>query len=149
MAVIGSSELVKIGNKLTKGRRYEWGTVSVENESHCDFIKFRDMLLSTNMWDIIELTHSKHYQLYRAQRLKEIGFKDEHIENSHQNIDISFNKTQKSKNVFDIYNIKRTELNEEIQQREFEIKEDFVRKVKEKEFELRENEKEVWIAFFF
>ena len=143
MAIIGSSELVKIGNKLTKGRKYEWGTVSVENEAHCDFIKFRDMFISTNMWDIIEVTHSKHYQLYRAKRLKEIGFKEDFIENSQQNIDSSFNKTQKSKNVFDIYNIKRTELNEEIQQREFEIKEDFVRKVKVKEFELRESEKEV------
>jgi septin 6/8/11 len=76
LAIIGSSELVKIGNKVTKGRRYEWGTVSVENELHCDFVKLREMLLSTNLLDLIELTHTKHFQLYRAQRLKQMGFID-------------------------------------------------------------------------
>lgn len=147
MAVIGSSELVKVGTKFTKGRHYEWGTVSVENESHCDFIKLRDMILSTNMIDLIELTHTKHYQLYRAQRLKEIGFKDGG--NKELNVQGEDGAAEnKGRNIFEVYNIKKSELNDLVQRREFEIKEDFVRKVKNKEMELRESEKEVSCLFF-
>lgn len=143
--MIGSSDIVKIGNKLMKGRHYEWGIVSVENEAHCDLVKLRDMILGTNMMDMIELTHTKHYQLYRANRLKVMGFTDEDAdesENPNDNDESASNKSR-SKNIFDLYGIKRTEMNEEVQRREMEIKEDFVKKVKEKELELRHSEKEV------
>lgn len=147
MAVIGSSELVKVGTKFTKGRHYEWGTVSVENESHCDFIKLRDMILSTNMIDLIELTHTKHYQLYRAQRLREMGFQDGGSEELNAQGEDGAPQN-KGRNIFEVYNIKKNELNDLVQRREFEIKEDFVRKVKNKEMELRESEKEVGCLFF-
>ena len=146
LAVIGSSELVKIGSKFTKGRSYEWGTVSVENEAHCDFVKLRDMVLSTNMIDLIERTHTKHYQVYRARRLQEMGFKDGDIQALDEKGEELFAE-KKGRNVFEVYNLKRIELEELVQRREFEIKEDFVRKVKNKEMELRESEKEV--AFLF
>ena len=146
LAVIGSSELVKIGSKFTKGRSYEWGTVSVENEAHCDFVKLRDMVLSTNMIDLIERTHTKHYQVYRARRLQEMGFKDGDIQALDEKGEELFVE-KKGRNVFEVYNLKRIELEELVQRREFEIKEDFVRKVKNKEMELRESEKEV--AFLF
>ena len=143
LAVVGSSEFVKIGNKLTKGRHYEWGTVSVENESHCDFVKLREMLLSTNMIDLIELTHTKHYQLYRAHRLKEMGFRDEDdLEQTTISDSVSI-KSTRSRSILDIYHLRRTELSDEIQRQEFDIKEEFVQKVKDKELELRETEKEV------
>jgi septin family protein len=163
--VIGSSDIVKIGNKLTRGRHYEWGTVSVENESHCDFLKLKEMLLSTNMLDLIELTHTKHYQLYRANRLNEIGFRDEddlendYVPTNNGNQSTSSLSTKSSnslqshtqitrpKTIQDVYNMKRADLNEEIQRREIEIKEEFVKKVKEKEHELREAEKEVCEVF--
>jgi septin family protein len=179
LAVIGSSDIVKIGNKLTRGRHYEWGTVSVENESHCDFLKLKEMLLSTNMLDLIELTHTKHYQLYRANRLNEIGFRDDDdLESDHlssatttttttttttingnqstsslstksSNSIQSQNQTVRPKTIQDVYNMKRVDLNEEIQRREIEIKEEFVKKVKEKEHELREAEKEVYSKLNF
>ena len=136
MAVIGSSEFVKIGNKITKGRHYEWGTVSVENESHCDFTKLREMLIATNMVDLIDVTHSKHYQIYRAQRLKEIGFRDD-VECLNEN------GKMRPRNIVEVYSLKRSELTEEIQRKELEIKEEFVKRVKDKEIELREKEREV------
>ena len=142
LAVIGSSEFVKIGNKMTKGRHYEWGTVSVENESHCDFVKLREMLLSTNMIDLIELTHTKHYQLYRAHRLREMGFRDEDDLEQSFSDSVSI-KSPRSRSILDLYHLRRTELNDEIQRKEFDIKEEFVQKVKDKELELRETEKEV------
>ena len=124
---------------MTKGRHYEWGSVSVENESHCDFSRLREMLLFTNMLDLIEVTQNKHYQIYRAQRLEQIGFRDE------EGLVNSENGT-KSRNIIDVYNFKKNELKEEIQNKELEIKEEFVRKVKDKEIELREREKEVKLA---
>jgi septin 6/8/11 len=85
------------------------------------------MLLATNMLDLVEVTHTKHYQAYKTKRLKEMGYL------------IDDNSTT----IFDLYRTKRNELMEEIQKREFEIKENFVKKVKEKENEIKLTEKEV------
>jgi septin family protein len=103
----------------------------VENESHCDFVKLREMLIRTNMQDLIEKTHSKHYELYRCNRLVEMGFTDSNSLNG------------KILSISETYEAKQTELKAEIQKREDEIKEAFVTKVKCKEAELKEAEKEV------
>jgi septin 6/8/11 len=47
---------------------------AVENESHCDFVKLREMLISTNMEDMREKTHCRHYELYRKRRLEQVRF---------------------------------------------------------------------------
>uniref|UniRef100_A0A8D0G0I7 Septin 10 n=1 Tax=Strix occidentalis caurina TaxID=311401 RepID=A0A8D0G0I7_STROC len=75
-AVVGSMEEVKIGNKMVRARQYPWGIVQVENENHCDFVKLREMLICTNMEDLREQTHARHYELYRRCRLEEMGFRD-------------------------------------------------------------------------
>ncbi|EPY76878.1 septin-11 [Camelus ferus] len=75
-AVVGSTEEVKIGNKMAKARQYPWGVVQVENENHCDFVKLREMLIRVNMEDLREQTHTRHYELYRRCKLEEMGFKD-------------------------------------------------------------------------
>jgi len=46
--------------------------ISVENESHCDFVKLREMLIRTNMEDMREKTHMRHYELYRKKRLEQV-----------------------------------------------------------------------------
>lgn len=48
----------------------------VENENHCDFVKLREMMICTNMEDLIEQTCSVHYELYRQYKLEEMGFRD-------------------------------------------------------------------------
>merc|ERR1739844_775639 len=75
-AVVGSNDFVKVGNKMVRARQYPWGVVQVENENHCDFTKLREMLIRTNMEDLRDTTHGKHYELYRKDRLKEMGFTD-------------------------------------------------------------------------
>uniref|UniRef100_A0A1B0FL29 Septin n=1 Tax=Glossina morsitans morsitans TaxID=37546 RepID=A0A1B0FL29_GLOMM len=75
-AVVGSNEFVNVGNKQMRARQYPWGIVQIENESHCDFVKLREMLIRTNMEDMREQTHTKHYELYRRKRLGEMGFGD-------------------------------------------------------------------------
>lgn len=72
-AVVGSTDFVRVGNKMMRSRQYPWGTVQVENESHCDFVKLREMLIRTNMEDMREKTHGRHYELYRKKRLEQVN----------------------------------------------------------------------------
>ncbi len=44
----------------------------MENENHCDFTKLREMLIRTNMEDLRDTTHNKHYEVYRKHRLQEV-----------------------------------------------------------------------------
>jgi len=127
---VGSNEEVKVGNKLVKARQYPWGTVQVENENHCDFVKLREMLIRTNMEDLRETTHSLHYELYRRCKLQEMGFSD--------NESMSLQET---------YEHKRAEHQAELQKKEEEMRQMFVVRVKEKETELKDAEKELHAKF--
>ena len=44
--------------------------------AHCDFVKLREMILRTNMEDLRESTHTKHYEMFRRERLHQRGFAD-------------------------------------------------------------------------
>ncbi len=105
-AVIGSSDVVKVGNKMVRARQYPWGVVVVENEAHSDFVKLREMLIRTNMQDLIETTHFKHYEQFRRNRLSEMGFSDSNCVNG------------KSMSISETYEAKHTELKAEIQKKE-------------------------------
>ncbi|XP_036592533.1 septin-10-like [Trichosurus vulpecula] len=129
-AVVGSTEEVKLGNKMVKARQYPWGIVQVENENHCDFVKLREMLICTNMEDLREQTHLQHYENYRRCKLEETGFKD-------------VNPERKPVNVQEAYEFKRYESFGELQRKEEEMKQLFVKRVKEKEAILKEAEREL------
>ncbi|XP_007940563.1 septin-10 [Orycteropus afer afer] len=129
-AVVGSMDEVKVGNKVVKARQYPWGIVEVENESHCDFVKLREMLICTNMEDLREQTHTRHYELYRRCKLEELGFRDVGPEN-------------KPVSLQEIYETKRQEFYTERQTKEEEMKQMFVQRVKEKEAMLKEAEREL------
>ncbi|KAJ8922619.1 hypothetical protein NQ315_007651 [Exocentrus adspersus] len=133
-AVIGSTDFVRIGNKMHRSRQYPWGTVQVENESHCDFVKLREMLIRTNMEDMREKTHCRHYELYRKRRLEQMGFSDVDADNK----PVSFQQT---------FETKRSNHLQELQQKEDEMRQMFVVRVKEKEAELKEAEKELHAKF--
>lgn len=133
-AVIGSTDFIRVGNKMVRARQYPWGTVQVENESHCDFIKLREMLIRVNMEDMREKTHCRHYELYRKKRLEQMGFSDVDADNR----PISFQQT---------FENKRSNHLQELQQKEDEMRQMFVVRVKEKEAELKDAEKDVSIIF--
>ncbi|XP_038628654.1 septin-8 isoform X3 [Tachyglossus aculeatus] len=133
-AVVGSTEEVKVGNKLVRARQYPWGVVQVENESHCDFVKLREMLIRVNMEDLREQTHTRHYELYRRCKLEEMGFKDTDPDNQ----PFSLQET---------YETKRKEFLGELQRKEEEMRQMFVNKVKETESELKEKERELHEKF--
>lgn len=133
-AVVGSTEEVKMGNKMVRARQYPWGVVQVENENHCDFVKLREMLIRTNMEDLTEQTHKRHYELYRRCKLEEMGFMDTAPDNK----PISLQET---------YEAKRHEHIQELQQKEDEMRQVFVVRVKEKENQLKTMEKELHERF--
>lgn len=54
------------------GAAWTFLAVAVENETHCDFVKLREMLIRTNMEDMREQTHMRHYELYRKTRLEQV-----------------------------------------------------------------------------
>ncbi|XP_044140466.1 septin-10-like [Bufo gargarizans] len=133
-AVVGSMEEVKIGNKMVKARQYPWGIVQVENENHCDFVKLREMLICTNMEDLREQTHSKHYELYRRCKMEEMGFQD-------------MGPGDKPVSVQETYEAKRQEFFEDLQRKEEEMRQTFVQRVREKETVLKEAERELQNRF--
>lgn len=133
-AVVGSTEFIKVGNKLIRARQYPWGTVQVENETHCDFVKLREMLIRTNMEDMREKTHTRHYELYRQKRLEQMGFSDVDSDNK----PVSFQQT---------FEAKRSNHLAELQSKEEEVRQMFVQRVKEKEAELKESEKDLHSKF--
>lgn len=51
-------------------------THTLTHPAHCDFVKLREMLLRTNMEDLRETTHYKHYEVFRRERLAQMGFAD-------------------------------------------------------------------------
>ncbi|KAL5288333.1 SEPT6 family protein [Megaselia abdita] len=133
-AVVGSTEFVRVGSKSMRARQYPWGTVQVENESHCDFVKLREMLIRTNMEDMREKTHTKHYELYRQKRLEQMGFTDVDSDNK----PVSFQQT---------FEAKRSNHLAELQSKEEEVRQMFVQRVKEKEAELKDSEKDLHAKF--
>ncbi|XP_054996021.1 septin-10 [Sorex araneus] len=132
-AVIGSMDEVQIGNKMVKARQYPWGVVQVENENHCDFVKLREMLICTNMEDLREQTHARHYERYRRCRLEQMGFPD-----APESPPASLQET---------YEAKRHELCGERHKKEEEMKQMFIQRVKEKEAILKESERELQAKF--
>ncbi|CAF3794628.1 unnamed protein product [Rotaria sp. Silwood1] len=81
------------------------------------------------MLDLIETTHSKHYEIFRRNRLTELGLND--------NID------GKPLSISDTLDMKRNELRQELEKREQQLKEAFIQKVKDKEIDLKEAEKQI------
>ncbi|XP_041457634.1 septin-11-like [Lytechinus variegatus] len=133
-AVVGSTEEVKMGNKMVRARQYPWGIVQVENENHCDFVKLREMLIRTNMEDLIEQTHTRHYELYRRCKLEEMGFVDTAADNK----PMSLQQT---------YELKREEHIKALQIKEDKMRQVFVERVKVKEAQLKQMEKELHERF--
>ncbi|XP_044603529.2 septin-14 [Equus asinus] len=134
LAVVGSTDEVKVGKRVVRGRQYPWGVLQVENENHCDFVKLRDILLSRNMEDLKQQTHTWHYENYRCCKLQEMGFSDVGPNNQ----PVSFQE---------IYEAKRQEFSDQCQREEEALKLKFMKLVKEKEATFKEAEKELQDKF--
>ena len=68
-AVVGSNMIMEIDGKKTRGRKYPWGVVDIENLKHCDFVPLRNMLVRTHLMDLKDVTNYIHYENYRCRKL--------------------------------------------------------------------------------
>ena len=86
------------------------------------------------MQDLIDKTHSQHFELYRRKRLEDMGFNDGDGETKQ----VSLQET---------YELRRQDYMKDIQGREEQMRQSFVNKVKEKEAELKQAEQEVRVEY--
>ncbi|KAL8573361.1 hypothetical protein ACOMHN_032823 [Nucella lapillus] len=70
-AVVGCNMVVELAGKKIRGRAYPWGIVEVDNPSHCDCVRLRQMLISTHMQDLKDVTADVHYENFRASYIQE------------------------------------------------------------------------------
>ncbi|KAJ3117972.1 hypothetical protein HDU96_004648 [Phlyctochytrium bullatum] len=54
------------------GRTYAWGTVEVENPSHCDFVSLRTVLFGTHFEELKISTREVYYEQWRTEKLLEV-----------------------------------------------------------------------------
>ena len=60
-----------------RGRRYPWGTVNIEDKSHCDFMSLRTLVLAKHMQDLKDVTSQCHYEKYRCEKLTSLALNKE------------------------------------------------------------------------
>lgn len=75
-ALCGSTTFVDVGGKKVRGRKYAWGVVEIENDSHSQFNLLRDSIVRSNMDHLMRSTHDLHYNDYRKEKMMEIGYND-------------------------------------------------------------------------
>ncbi|CAL1263712.1 unnamed protein product [Larinioides sclopetarius] len=131
-AVIGSTDVVVNDGKLTRGRNYPWGTVYIDNEDHSDFVKLRQMLIEIHMEDLTSVTHTKHYQNYRKERLH--GFEN-------------FQSGDERLNLMEILVAKSEEMRQHFQGEEEKIALSFRERAKNTEQKLAEEEQRIKLKF--
>ncbi|KNC86679.1 hypothetical protein SARC_01185 [Sphaeroforma arctica JP610] len=64
-AITSSRDKYELNGRTVRGRKYEWGMVEMDNESHSDFIHLRNLILRQHMNDLITTTNYIHYEKYR------------------------------------------------------------------------------------
>lgn len=76
-AIITSENSYEINGKLIKGREYPWGFVDISDPKISDFIILKNVLLSSHLQDLKDLTHDFLYETYRTERLSNVTNNEE------------------------------------------------------------------------
>lgn len=63
--------------KLSRVRRYPWGTLNASDPEHSDFAALRRLMLGTHLFDLIDRTNRVHYERYRKRQLSGLHGGDE------------------------------------------------------------------------
>ncbi|EIW66093.1 hypothetical protein TREMEDRAFT_35603 [Tremella mesenterica DSM 1558] len=131
-AVVGSDALVTgADGRKVRGRAYPWGIIEVDNETHCDFVKLRQMLVRTHMEELREHTNDVLYENYRTDKLKSMGVSQD------ESVFKETNPAVKQAEERAMYDAKLAKI-------EAEMKMVFQQKVQEKEQKLRQSEEELY-----
>ncbi|XP_015671967.2 septin-10 [Protobothrops mucrosquamatus] len=121
-AVVGSTEEMKIGNKVVKARQYPWGIVQVLN------LRVFVIDNQTEVYFPIALVFRPPYNLYKCR-----------VPDS--------KKTSYRESLQETYEAKRHEFLGELERKQEEMRQMFVQRVKEKEALLKEAERELQMKF--
>lgn len=127
-AVVGSNTVVEgEGGKKSRGRRYPWGVVDIENLQHCDFLPLRNMLIKTHLTDLRDVTNFVHYENFRCRKLAGVAGTDK----------------VPNKNPLFMMEEEQKEHVAKLNKMEREMEEVFERKVREKKQKLSDNERDL------
>ncbi|GAA5920135.1 hypothetical protein JCM1841_004454 [Sporobolomyces salmonicolor] len=131
-AVVGSDAVVATPDgRQVRGRAYPWGTIEVDNEDHCDFVKLRQMLIRTHMEELKEHTNNTLYENYRSEKLLGMGVTQDH------SVFKEVNPAAKMAEERALHESKLAKM-------EAEMKMVFQQKVNEKEAKLKQSEEELY-----
>ncbi|GAA6000817.1 hypothetical protein JCM10207_004673 [Rhodosporidiobolus poonsookiae] len=131
-AVVGSDTTVSTPDgRQVRGRAYPWGTIEVDNEDHCDFVKLRQMLIRTHMEELKEHTADVLYEQYRSEKLLGMGVAQDH------SVFKEVNPAAKLAEERALHESKLAKM-------EAEMKQVFQQKVHEKEAKLKQSEEELY-----
>ena len=131
-AVVGAnSEVTTADGRQVRGRSYPWGTIEVDNEEHCDFVKLRQMLIRTHMEELKEHTNNSLYENCRSEKLTMMGVAQD------PSVFKEVNPAVKQEEERALHEQKLTKM-------EVEMKMVFQQKVAEKESKLKQSEDELY-----
>lgn len=127
-AVVGSNTIIEgEGGKKSRGRKYPWGVVDIENLQHCDFLPLRNMLIKTHLTDLRDVTNFVHYENFRCRKLAGVAGTDK----------------VPNKNPLFMMEEEQKEHVAKLNKMEREMEEVFERKVREKKQKLSDNERDL------
>merc|ERR1719391_117725 len=127
-AVDGSNPIIEgAGGQKSRGRKYPWGVVDIENLQHCDFLPLRNMLIKTHLTDLRDVTNYVHYENYRCRKLAGVAGTDK----------------VPNKNPLFMVEEEQKEHVAKLNKMEREMEEVFERKVREKKQKLSDNENDL------
>lgn len=129
-AIVGSTTEVESNGRLVRGRKYPWGVIEVDNESHNDFVKLRQMLIRTHLEELKQHTADVLYERYRTAKLESLGITQD------PSVFQEVNPIAKMEEEKRLHEAK-------MQKMEAEMRMVFQQKVQEKESKLKQSEDEL------
>lgn len=131
-AIIGSTDYIQTQDgRSVRGRQYPWGSIEVDNESHCDFIKLRQLLIRNFMEELKDTTAKNLYEKYRTEKLVKMGVEQD------DNVFKEFDPVLKQEEEKQLHETKLAHL-------ESQMKQIFQQKVAREEKKLQETEADLF-----
>ena len=131
-AVVGSNTLVQSADgRQVRGRRYPWGTIEVDNDSHCDTSRLRQMLIHSHLEELKDHTKLVMYENYRTEKLTAMGIAQD------QSVFKEVSPQAKQEEERALQEAKLAKM-------ENEMRTVFQQKVQEKEAKLKQSEEELY-----
>jgi len=116
---------------MVRARRYPWGLARVDDESHNDFTKLRQLLIHTHMENLREQTADVLYEAYRTEKLEAMGITQDAA------VFVEVNPVERMEEEKRLHEAK-------MQKMEAEMRMVFQQKVQEKESKLKASEDELY-----